>query len=149
MKKQLSPRYGRSNRTSHTASTNYVRVAASLCSALLSVREQYLISQEVHSFSCCSITHPTCESHASVTTIQRPVERGGANIGKFVSSFFNLSASSFSAVVKVGNDVGWSFRSFLFNCAATLRSSVRNAGIHCKGPRRISILSALWGPSTR
>lgn len=49
----------------------------------------------------------------------RPAARSSASIGGFVSSLLTFSIAPFSVSERDGNDMGYSFYSFLFHGAAT------------------------------
>lgn len=88
--KWLDPSYRRNTNTAHTTARHSLSVLSSFCTALVSVRDQYLTDPEVRTSGCCSTTYFIWESHASVPTLCWPVECESASIYSLVSSAFRF-----------------------------------------------------------
>lgn len=88
----------------------------------------------------------TCEPQAQVLTSYQLLAHGSTCVARFVSSIFQFSAASFSAVVSEKRKVGGSFRSFLCQGDTTSEMYKKSSKHKAKGRRRILVSFESHGP---
>lgn len=141
MMKRLGPRYGRNSKTAHTNLRLCLRVVSSLCSALGSMRDQYLIRLEVRSSFCAYNINPVTALHELVSAVHELIAPRSASFNGIFNSVMRLLDASFVALVRQRKYIDWSFMISFSVVPPLLKSSKPNGEISSEGPKRISVPS--------